>query len=284
MTSVLQLNYDDLMRIARSFRNEGEVLLQDYFLLRQRLHALRQDWIGDSADLFYKEMEEIVLPAHKRAGESLFLADETLWKMMQIVYLADEEVSQLFVADDFGVGIFARVPGEFDDKTGDDDFGTDLFGRSLPGKDGAVAPQTSPPVSAGVEQPNAQNRSDPSQKSAEQEAHAAESMSSSGAGGGSMGIQGDLNGLGSALGAEPSLTSSVAGGESGESPIPDQLYQSGSTTVNPESFDSMTGPSDSTGKPESETSPGKVVAGAAGAVAAVGTAAKMVKDSAKKPQ
>ncbi len=292
MSSLLQLNYDELVKIARIFRDEGETLLQDHSLLRQRMHALRQDWIGKSADAFYKEMEEVALPAHKRAGEALLLADEALRKIMQIIQLEDDEIAQHFSSESVLGGTSNNpLPGQNSPSnaesggssgSGAGGSGSGGSGSGDPGSGGSGPGDPAP----GANQPSAaeqsaaqENSSSGGQKLGGQQPTPTDPASSSGGGGGggssSSGLQGSLNGLGSALGAEPTQTSATSGGEQ---PMPDHLFTSNNPPVVTESPDPALQP-DFTEKPG--VSAGSMAAGLAGAAAAIGAAAKKVKDLAK---
>ena len=59
----VQLNYDELRTFVKKFRDEGEDIVQMHSKMRDRVHDLHKDWVGESADKFFNEMENDVLPA-----------------------------------------------------------------------------------------------------------------------------------------------------------------------------------------------------------------------------
>ncbi len=47
MGSKVQLNYDELRTDVKKFRNEGEDIVNLNSCLRDRVHDLHKDWVGE---------------------------------------------------------------------------------------------------------------------------------------------------------------------------------------------------------------------------------------------
>jgi WXG100 family type VII secretion target len=272
--SLLQVNYDELSQVSKLFRDDGDNLAQVYSTLRTELQALQHDWVGEAAEAFFAEMEEVLLPALKRTYEALHLSSDMTREIMKLIHDADQETGGYFKADfgaDFGAGLFAQAgTGLGTGSPGGDDFGASGFEEALPGQgadsgEGALKIPTAPEVSKKdmeLDEPPASEK---------QTAAAA----SGGGGGSSSGAQGDLKGLGSALGAQPAQASAVGGVEP---EIPDHIFDSGTAAPagGPGSAPGGAG-SAPAGSEEPGSGAAAGVAGAAGA-AAIGAAAKALKD------
>lgn len=288
--SLLQVNYDELSQISKLFRDDGDNLAQVYSTLRTELQALQHDWVGEAADAFYAEMEEVLLPALKRTYEALHLSSDMTREIMKLIHDADQETGGYFKVDfgaDFGAGLFAQAGmGLGTGSPGGDDFGASKFEQALPSSGGDLGdsqPEQSIPTHGAESGGGSSGSSGPSEirkedfkldeppESEKQTAAAA----SGGGGGSSSGAQGDLKGLGSALGAQPAQVSAVGGVEP---EIPDHVFDSGAAAPagGPESAPSGTGSAPASG----EDSGGGAAAGVAGAAgaAAIGAAAKALKD------
>lgn len=106
MSKILALNYDEVLSFTKQFRDEGEDIVQLYSNTRQRMHLLRDEWSGEAADVFYKEMELELLPALQRVSEALFLCNQVLTKVMKITHSAEEETVGFFEKElDSSVGL-----------------------------------------------------------------------------------------------------------------------------------------------------------------------------------
>lgn len=272
--SLLQVNYDELSQISKLFRDDGDNLAQVYSTLRTELQALQHDWVGEAADAFYAEMEEVLLPALKRTYEALHLSSDMTREIMKLIHDADQETGGYFKVDfgaDFGAGLFAQAGmGLGTGSPGGDDFGASEFEEAIPGQ-GTDSGEGSPKIPTAPEVSKKDMELDEPPASEKQTAAAA----SGGGGSSSSGAQGDLKGLGSALGAQPAQVSAVGGVEP---EIPDHVFDSGAAAPagGPESAPSGTGSAPASG----EDSGGGAAAGVAGAAgaAAIGAAAKALKD------
>jgi WXG100 family type VII secretion target len=296
MMSVLQVNYDELSQIAELFRDDGDDLAQIYSRLMKEMQALQHDWVGEAADAFFAEMEEVLLPALRRTYEAMYLSNDVTRKIVKLIHDADEETGGFFKVDfgaDFGAGFFAQAgqglgsgqPGgddfgasQFEDAvppsgapgTGDD-FGASQFGEAVP-EQGGGADGGSSKVLTPTEIRKADFEVDEPPESEKDTAAAA----ASGGGGGSTssGTPGDLKDLGKGLGAQPVQVSAVGGSEV---EIPDHIFESGASAPAGGSESAPAG--SGSGSTSSNDSGGAAagVVGAAGA-AAIGAAAKALKD------
>ena len=314
--SILQVNYDELSRISKLFRDDGDDLAQVYSMLKKEMQALQHEWVGEAADAFYAEMEEVLLPALKRTYEASYLSGEVADKIEKIIHDADQETGGYFKADfgsDFGAGLFAQaraglatgLPGgddfgasQFEQAaptvgagTADDfgatqfeqalptegvgtadDFGASQFEEAVPDQDTASGIPTAPEVSKKdmeLEEP----------PESEKQTAAAASGGGGGGSGSSSGAQGDLKGLGSALGAQPAQASAVGGVQP---EIPDHIFDSGSAT--PAGGSESVPAGGGSAPADSNNSGSGAAAGVAGAAsaAAAGAAAKALKDKSEK--
>jgi WXG100 family type VII secretion target len=292
MPQISQVNYEEASSIAKNIHIDGDDLVQLHSRTRQRVHALRSEWVGEAADAFFEEMESELLPALQRVSGALFLGEEILNKIMKIIHEADEETAQYFKNDldgDFGAGLFGSVVGgtlggALGGVMGGDDFGASKFEEALPpeGENPPPAGQGDPAQVGGAtddsETPPVQLYMDTGNPSADTtstetppvEAETAGAGGGGGGGGGgesSQGMQGDLKGLGTGVGGNAQQVNSAGGGQPG---MPDHIYEGssdGSSGVVP----SQPGSAGGSGGPEEQSSGG--VAGAAGAAGVLGAAA-----------
>lgn len=304
MSQISQLNYEEASSIAKNIHTNGDDLVQLHSQTRQRVHALRSEWIGEAADAFFEEMESELLPAMQRVSGALFLGEEILNKIMKIIHDADEETAQYFkndLNDDFGAGLFGSAAGGvlggvLGGVVGGDDFGASKFEEALPseGENPPPAGQGDPSQAGGTADSAGSAGSqyirgldaDPSANQAPPaETPKTETAPTGGGGGGgggegSQGMQGDLKGLGSGVGGTAQQASSAAGGQTA---MPDHVYEGsgGSSGAAP----SQPGPVGGSGGPQEQSSGG--IAGAAGAAGVLGAAAagaaKILKNDQNEP-
>jgi Proteins of 100 residues with WXG. len=95
----IHLNYDELGTIVKKFRNEGEDIVQMNLKMRDRVHNLHKDWVGEGADKFFNEMENDVLPALSRLAGALFYAQDVLHKIIKTIQTFDEDTAGYFKVD-----------------------------------------------------------------------------------------------------------------------------------------------------------------------------------------
>ena len=95
----VQLNYDELRTVVGKFRNEGEDIVQMHSTMRDRVHDLHKDWVGEGADKFINEMENDLLPALSRLASALFYAQDVLHKIIKTIQAFDEDTAGYFKVD-----------------------------------------------------------------------------------------------------------------------------------------------------------------------------------------
>jgi WXG100 family type VII secretion target len=284
MAHIAQVNYDETNSIAKNMHSDGDDLVQLHSQTRQRVQALRSEWVGDAAEAFFEEMEGELLPALQRVSGGLFMGVEILNKIMKIIHEADEETAQYFkndLNDDFGAGLFGSaldgVPGSVPGgTTAGDDFGASKFedalqaGQGDPSQPGTAGQESS--ASAGSQYMEMQPPSSTDTPAAETppaETQAAPEAGGGGGGGGgsSQGMQGDLQGLGTGVGGNAQAVNTVGGGPQG---MPDHIYE-GSTGGSAGAGTPQTGSTVGSGAPQEQSSGG--LAGAAGVAGVLGAAA-----------
>lgn len=299
MSKILQLKYDELNAIVKTFNGEGEDFAQLVTTTRQRLQDLRKDWIGESADKFFAEMEQDLLPALTRVSKAHFFSQDVLMKVTKIIRETDEENANFFKnifqgSDDFGASGFESVLDGLEIGGGGGglggDFGASEFESVVEGLDGSggESGDFGPPPAADL---SAITRDftqgiDLESTKGDEETPAAETPSSGGGGGGggagsSQGLQGDLKNMGVGLVDQTPQTSSAGSGAPQD--LPDHLFGgAGSGSGAPQPPAAPGGGSASGAEPASESG-SAAAAGIAGAVgsAAVGAAVKAVKDAKK---
>lgn len=302
---MLQINYDDVQKFVKHFRDEAEDTAQMLSDTRQRVQDLHSEWTGEAADAFFAEMEGELLPALKRLSEALLFSHDRLGNIMKIIHNADQEAAGNFKNDDFGAGLFnealgagggtpGSTPGGLPGAPGSgDDFGASQFGAAAPGGgapggsgDDFGASQFGQAGETGPGQtPNAKNPIETQEVEEMEPEETAETPAPTGGGGGGgggsggSGFQGELN-LGAGMvgaqqsaavgGVNPDLPDHDFGGSSGGG--------GGSTPPQPG------GPSGGSGGPTPpQTGSGGAAAGVAGVAgsAAVGAAAKIINDKKK---
>ena len=305
--SFFQLNYDQLISIAKKFKDEGEDIAQLHSTTRQRVQDLHKEWIGEAAEKFFEEMETELLPAVQRLAQALFLSQDMTNEIMKIIEDADEETVGYFGSgDDFGASLFgSALDGLQGNPAGADDFGAGAFGEVVgtpaggggassaddfgAGKFGDAldnAPSSSDHGDAGqsFQDNSSQGSERESQQSAKEKQPETESSPAGGGGGGSSsssseGLKGDLKKMGIGLSDQPSQAA-YAGVDSSAGNTPDHLYSGGGSAepVGGESPSAANSGSDSVAP--STDKGASVAAGAAGVAgaAAAGKAAKIVKE------
>jgi WXG100 family type VII secretion target len=312
--SLFQLNYDQLVSIAKKFKDEGEDIARLHSTTRQRVRDLHKEWIGDAAEKFFEEMETELLPAVQRLAHALFLSQDVTNAIMKIIQAADEETVGYFRnqlsgddfgaslfgsalnglqggspgADDFGAGKFGEASGNVTtgDSTAADDFGAGKFGEALD-----HSTPTADDGSSGTpgENNSSQGSEQGSQKSEKEQQTETEPSPTGGGGGGSsssssQGLQGDLKKMGVGL-SDQAAQHSASGGSGGSANTPDHIYSGGdspkSDGVEPDS--SKPGIETGSGDSAQPSSAGGSVAGGVAGVAGAAAAGKVAK-TAKKQQ
>ena len=301
--SFFQLNYDELVSIAKKFKDEGEDLTKLHSTTRQRVRDLHKEWIGEAAEKFFEEMETELLPAVQRLAHALFLSQDMTNEIMKIIQEADEETAGYFGSgDDFGASLFGgALDGLQGNPAGADDFGAgtllgtpaggggssaDDFGAGKFGDALDNSPSSSDHGDSGPSgQENSSQVSEKESQQSEKEKQPETETSSAGGGGGSgsssssEGLKGDLKKMGIGL-SDQASQAAYAGGDPSAGNTPDHIYSGGGSAepLGNETPSVSNAGSDSV--PPSPDKGGAAAAGVAGVAgaAAAGKAAKIVKE------
>ncbi len=300
MSKILQLKYDELNAIVKTFNGEGEDFAQLVTTTRQRLQDLRKDWIGEAADKFFAEMEQDLLPALTRVSKAHFLSQDVLMKVTKIIRETDEENANFFKnifqsGDDFGASGFESAldgleiggGGGLGGDFGASEFESVLEGVGGSGESGGEGGDFGPPPAAGLgaitsdfTQGIELESTNSDEKTPEAETPSSGGGGGGGGGSGSQGLQGDLKNMGVGMVDQTPQANSVGSGAPQD--LPDHLFGgAGSGSGAPQPPAAPGGPA-SGGEPASESG-SATAAGIAGVVgsAAVGAAAKVIKDAKK---
>lgn len=93
---IIQLNYVELQQIAKAMQGESQDIIQLHSTVRSRMEALKNDWIGDAANAFFREMDGKLLPATQRAGQAMNESEAVLNRIIRIIHDADMETADYF--------------------------------------------------------------------------------------------------------------------------------------------------------------------------------------------
>lgn len=97
MADVTRLNYEELQTIIKSLQNEEEEIKNLLSTTKSKVEALHNNqWIGQGADKFFGEMEQVVLPRTGKMVYALDVAGNVLNQIIQIIKGADEETKGFF--------------------------------------------------------------------------------------------------------------------------------------------------------------------------------------------
>ena len=295
MSKILQLKYDELNAIVKTFNGEGEDFAQLVTTTRQRLQDLRKDWIGEAADKFFAEMEQDLLPALARVSRAHFFSQDVLMKVTKIIRETDEENANFFKnifqsGDDFGASGFESALDGLEIGSGGGlggDFGASEFESVVEGLNGSggESGDFGPPPAAdlsAITRDFTQGIEIESTKEDETMPETANTPSGGGGGGGgSQGLQGDLKNMGIGLVDQTPQTSSAGSGAPQD--LPDHLFGGAGSGSGAPQPPAAPGGGPASGGGSASESGNAAAAGIAGAVgsAAVGAAVKAVKDAKK---
>jgi WXG100 family type VII secretion target len=271
MAKTVQLNYDELTTIVKKFKENGEDYTKLHSNLRQRVQDLHKDWIGEGAEKFFEEMEVELLPALERLARAFFFSQDTLQKIMRIINEKDTETAGFFKGEfdlfgNIGSGISAGVSSGLPDPgSSGDDFGASQFEQALPQQGAGNSEQAT----------NDFQTSDQQDANRVSEASGSTAGTAGGGGGGSynQGTMGDLNHMGTGVGAQTSAGGSGPGSGSpgGGQPMPDHIYEAGSNAQEGSGGMNTSG-SGNPGEADQDSSRGESAA-AAGIAGVAGSAA-----------
>jgi WXG100 family type VII secretion target len=290
MGSKVQLNYDDLGTMVKKFRDEGEDVVKMHSSMRDRVHDLHKDWVGEGADKFFGEMENDLLPALTRLSGALFYAQDVLHRIIKTIQTFDEDTARFFKLDSsqvnqINLGAFMAGAGLGVGMGGM--AGGSLSGGSS-GLGGSGVEEPSGAGQSGVDQTPAASEQSPDlsagQTGSPQTADSRVGAGAGGSGGFNQGFQDNMQDIGAGVGVQVGAGS--VGGPSGGGPVsPDHIYDSSSSGgTGASSTQQSQAASSAGGGAEGSAGGGAVAAGVAGVAgaAAVAGAAKSIKGRLRK--
>jgi WXG100 family type VII secretion target len=97
MADRIDVDYDELTRIAKSFSSEADAIAQLTTQTRAKVAGLHGNgWIGQGSEAFFAEMENLVLPSMDRLQKAL---DDTSSRTLDVIktfHDAEDEARSLF--------------------------------------------------------------------------------------------------------------------------------------------------------------------------------------------
>jgi WXG100 family type VII secretion target len=97
MAGTTQVNYDDMNNIVKSLKAEEEEMMNLLKNTKSRVESLHgNQWVGEAADRFFNEMEQMVLPAMARLARALGVGADVAQEIMNTIRQADEETQSYF--------------------------------------------------------------------------------------------------------------------------------------------------------------------------------------------
>lgn len=98
MTDKFRGHYQQLNDAAKQFSGQGDAVKQTIGDLNSKMQQLQGgDWKGDSADKFYAEMGDKVMPALNKLQNAMTEAATITGKIAQITKNAEDSSSKVFV-------------------------------------------------------------------------------------------------------------------------------------------------------------------------------------------
>ena len=97
MTSEVQIQYEEMERIAGQFASQADAIGQMMRNINAKMEDLRPDWIGRGSEAFFNEMEGEVLPAVNRLCDALLMGDQVSKQIVQTLEAAENDASHRFV-------------------------------------------------------------------------------------------------------------------------------------------------------------------------------------------
>jgi WXG100 family type VII secretion target len=83
--------------IVKSLKAEEDEIMNLLKLTKSKADALHgNQWVGDAADRFFNEMEQVVLPAVARLARALGVGADVANEIMNTIRQADEETQSFF--------------------------------------------------------------------------------------------------------------------------------------------------------------------------------------------
>ena len=97
MANTQQVNYDEMQAIIKQLESEEEEIKALMSQTKSKVEALHgSQWIGEAADKFFNEMENVVLPKTNKMIYALNVAGQVAKQIMNIIHQADEETKGFF--------------------------------------------------------------------------------------------------------------------------------------------------------------------------------------------
>ncbi len=93
---IVRINYESMESLEQSFYDQAEVTDAVRCTLQDSLQHLRIHWTGDSADSFFKDMEETLLPPLDRLTQALRRSGAVTREVSTIFQQAEEEAAGRF--------------------------------------------------------------------------------------------------------------------------------------------------------------------------------------------
>jgi len=101
----IQADYDVLSAIAQRFDRCGELTDDLYWRTLEKVQILRNgDWIGQGAEHFFEEMQNLVFPRMLRLVDALETAKANTLKISRLLHDAELEAARLFQGASAGAG------------------------------------------------------------------------------------------------------------------------------------------------------------------------------------
>lgn len=151
---VVQAQYEQLEEIARRFEAQAEAGQAMQRMLQQRVEALQGGgWIGQAADTFYTELEDVLWPGLTRCQDALLSAGQKVGQTITILRQAEAEAANSFAVvelkasdktgasgdDNIVSANRARIQGKWDNMTIDErKIWLEGYYRSLCSKPGLI--------------------------------------------------------------------------------------------------------------------------------------------------
>ncbi|HHY54539.1 MAG TPA: WXG100 family type VII secretion target [Chloroflexi bacterium] len=105
MVDEIRADYEALAQVAARFNSRAEATTEMLTSVQTAFTPLEQgSWIGESAEAFFVEMEEDVIPAVNRLIAALTMAGEITGEAAQTMQQADQEAATPFQEEEQGGG------------------------------------------------------------------------------------------------------------------------------------------------------------------------------------
>ncbi len=95
--SIIRAEFDGLTQASKRFSAQAQSMRQMLGMINGHLSTLKAgDWQGEGAQQFYRDMENLLLPALKRLVDALELGADVMGKVAGIMHHADEDLVALW--------------------------------------------------------------------------------------------------------------------------------------------------------------------------------------------